>query len=85
VGDWDRRFPAEEGSEMARRSRSKPRDLSLWWPDVESMDRHGEVGRRYALRLAIRDRGRSVRSVAPDAGLDEGTLGRCLRGSLGRI
>lgn len=65
---------------MGRTSRSKPRDLTLSWPDVESLDRHGEVARQYVLSLRSAIGERSVRSVARDAGLDEGTLRRVLAG-----
>ena len=65
---------------MGRTSRAKPRELTESWPDVEAVDRHGEVARRYVLSLRAAIGARSVRSVARDAGLDEGTVRRVLAG-----
>lgn len=65
---------------MGRTPRSRPRELSPSWPDVESVDRHAEVARQYALSLRSAIGDRSIRSVARDAGLDEGTLRRVLAG-----
>lgn len=77
---WDPQRIAVEQSEMGRTFRERPRDLSPAWPDVASADPSGEVARQYVLNLRSAIGERSVRSVARDAELDEGTVRRVLSG-----
>ena len=66
---------------MANRRRESPAELTESWPDAPSSDPAGEVARRFVVNLRSAMGGRSVRAVARDAGLDEGTLRRVLAGA----
>jgi len=54
--------------------------LSSKWPDGPSADLAGEAARRFALRLRETIAERSIRSVAREAGLNEGTIRKILSG-----
>ncbi|KQZ23914.1 hypothetical protein ASD43_05770 [Microbacterium sp. Root553] len=54
--------------------------LSSEWPDGPSSSPAGEAARRFALKLREAIGQRSVRSVARDAGVDEGTIRKILSG-----
>ena len=54
--------------------------LSPNWPDEPSADPSGEAARRFALNLRAAIGERSVRGVARDVGLDEGTIRKILSG-----
>ncbi|GAA1230541.1 hypothetical protein GCM10009588_04140 [Microbacterium phyllosphaerae] len=60
--------------------RATPAMHSSKWPDGPSADPAGEAARRFALRLREAIGERSVRSVARDAGLNEGTIRKILSG-----
>ena len=62
------------------RVRATPAMLSSDWPEGASADPAGEAARRFALNLRVAVEGRSVRSVARSAGLDEGTIRKILLG-----
>lgn len=69
------------GCEMARKeTRATPAMLYTPWPDEPSTDPVGEAARRFALNLKAAIGERSVREVAREAGLDEGTIRKVLRG-----
>ncbi|MBT2496198.1 helix-turn-helix domain-containing protein [Microbacterium sp. ISL-59] len=66
---------------MARKeARANPAMLSPKWPDEPSADPSGEAARRFALNLRAAIGERSVRGVARDVGLDEGTIRKILLG-----
>lgn len=67
---------------MANRRRETPAELTESWPDVPSRDPAGETARQFVLNLRAAIGGRSVRSVARDAGIDEGTIRNVLRGAV---
>jgi len=50
------------------------------WPNVASADAFGEVARRFVLNVREAMAGRSLRSVAADAGIGHVTLQRVLAG-----
>lgn len=54
--------------------------LSSEWPDQPSSDPASEAARRFALNLKAAIGERSVREVARDAGIDEGTIRKILLG-----
>lgn len=60
--------------------RVTPAMLSFGWPGGPSSSPAGEAARRFALNLREAFGGRSVRSVARDAGVDEGTIRKILSG-----
>ena len=66
---------------MADRRRESPFELTESWPDVPSTDPAGEKARLFVLNLRGAIGERSVRSVAKDADLDEGTVRRVLAGA----
>ena len=66
---------------MANRRRETPAELTESWPDVPSRDAAGEKARQFALNLRTAIGDRSVRSVARDAGIDEGTIRNVLSGA----
>ena len=66
---------------MANRAHPTPKDLTSSWPDAESGDPAGEAARRFVVNLRAAMGGRSIRSVAADAGLDEGSVRRVLSGA----
>jgi transcriptional regulator with XRE-family HTH domain len=61
---------------MGRTPRERPCELTESWPDVA-----GERARQFAVNLAEAIEGKSLRSVAGMAGVDEGTLRRVLSGN----
>lgn len=65
---------------MANRRRETPAELTESWPDAPSRDSAGETARQFALNLGAAIGDRSVRSVARDAGIDEGTIRNVLSG-----
>lgn len=66
---------------MARKeARATPAMLSSAWPHQPSTDPVGEAARRFALNLQAAIGDRSVREVARDAGIDEGTIRKILLG-----
>lgn len=66
---------------MARKeARATPAMLSQQWPSQPSSDPTGEAARRFALNLQAAIGEKSVRAVARDAGLDEGTIRKILLG-----
>lgn len=66
---------------MANRRRETPAELTESWPDAPSRDAAGETARLFALNLRAAIGERSVRSVARDAGIDEGTVRNVLSGA----
>ena len=71
---------------MARKeARATPSMLAPGWPNQQSADPVGEAARRFALNLQAAIGDKSVRAVAREAGLDDGTIRKILLGSLGRI
>jgi len=66
---------------VANRRRETPAELTESWPDAPSADLAGEAARCFVLNLMSAMGERSVRSVANDAGLDEGTVRRILAGA----
>lgn len=66
---------------MANRRRETPAELTESWPDAPSRDAAGETARQLAINLREAIGERSVRSVASDAGIDEGTIRNVLRGA----
>ncbi|WP_313354500.1 helix-turn-helix transcriptional regulator [Microbacterium sp.] len=66
---------------MARKqARATPAMLSSGWPDQASTDPVGEAARRFVLNLKAAIGERSIREVARDAGIDEGTIRKILLG-----
>ena len=66
---------------MANRRRETPAQLTESWPDVPSRDAAGETARQFALNLRAAIGDRSVRSVAREVGIDEGTIRNVLSGA----
>jgi len=66
---------------VGNRRRATPAELAGSWPDLPSADPAGEAARRFALNLQAAIRGRSVRSVAMEAGIDESTIRKVLAGA----
>ena len=60
--------------------RATPAMLSPKWPEKPSTDPAGEAARRFALNLRDAIGDRSVRAVARDAGINEGTIRKILLG-----
>lgn len=52
------------------------------WPEQPSVDPVGEIARQFVLQLRAALGGRSVRSVAREAGLDHATVVRVLAGQV---
>ncbi len=65
---------------MPNKPHPTPKDLSSSWPDVPSEDPAGEAARRFVLNLRAAMGAASIRKVAADAGLDEGSVRRVLSG-----
>jgi DNA-binding phage protein len=66
---------------VTERGRQHPVELCpAPWPDVESEDPLGEIGRRFVLRVREAINDKSIRSVARDAGLSHATLDNVLAG-----
>lgn len=63
-----------------REPRATPATLSPQWPDEPSADPAGEAARRFAVNLRDAIGDRSVRAVAREAGLNEGTIRKILLG-----
>lgn len=57
------------------------KELTNSWPNIESRDPPGKTARRFVVNLQAAMDGRSVRSVASDSGLDEGSVRRVLAGA----
>lgn len=72
---------------MPKSPRHAPSELTDCWPDVTSPDTAGESARQLAnnLRHVIDEERKvsnaSVRSIADDAGIDEGTIRNILSGA----
>lgn len=58
-----------------------PKDLTRSWPDEPSLDPAGEAARQFVVRLRAAMGEKSIRRVAADAGIDEGSVRRALSGS----
>lgn len=56
-------MPVSKLGDMARPSRSKPRELSPGWPNEKSPDQEAEVARRVAIALQAAIGDRSYRDV----------------------
>lgn len=65
---------------MPNKPHPTPKDLTSSWPDVPSEDPAGEAARRFVLSLRAAMGTTSIRKVAADAGLDEGSVRRVLSG-----
>lgn len=66
---------------MGRPERALPAELAdAPWPERASPDPFGEVARQFVLNLRTAMDGRSLRSVAADAGIGHVTLQRVLTG-----
>lgn len=66
---------------MGRPSRALPVELAgSPWPDTSSSDPFGEIARQFVLNVRDAMSGRSLRSVAADAGIGHVTLQRVLAG-----
>lgn len=66
---------------MVKSQRLSPASLTDSWPETPSTDFAGENARLFAITLRLAMYGRSIRSVADSAGLDEGTIRKILSGS----
>lgn len=66
---------------MPKPPRPSPADLTDSWPNTPSLDPAGETARLLAVNLRRSIGMASVRSVADDAGLDEGTIRNLLSGA----
>ncbi len=60
--------------------RATPAMLSPKWSDEPSADPSGEAARRFALNLRAAIGDRSVRGVARESGINEGTIRKILLG-----
>lgn len=58
-----------------------PKDLTSSWPDEPSPDPAGEAARQFVVNLRAAMGEKSIRRVATDAGIDEGSVRRVLSGS----
>lgn len=67
---------------MARSERRSPAELSVSWPSEPSADPAAEAARQFALNLRDAIGDRSVRSVAAQADISEGTVRHVLAGSV---
>lgn len=67
---------------MSKPSRESPAVLAPGWPDVPVAIPEVEKARRLTLNLRAAIGGRSIRSVARGADLDEATLRRVLAGTV---
>ncbi|WP_139199326.1 helix-turn-helix transcriptional regulator [Curtobacterium sp. MCBA15_013] len=66
---------------MGRPMRALPVELAgTPWPEVPSPDQFGEIARQFVLNVRDAMAGRSLRSVAADAGIGHVTLQRVLAG-----
>ena len=65
---------------MANNSRDTPSSRVDGWPDVSAPDAEVEVARRLVANLLAAMDGRSIRSVADLAGLDEKTVRNVIAG-----
>lgn len=66
---------------MANTKHPTPKDLTSSWPDEQSSDPAGEAARLFVVNLRAAMGEKSIRRVASDAGLDEGSVRRVLSGS----
>lgn len=66
---------------MPNKPHPTPAELTLSWPNRESDDPAGEAARRFAVNLRAAMGEKSIRRVAEDAGLQDGTLRRILAGT----
>lgn len=66
---------------MVESQRPSPASLTDSWPEAPSTDVAGENARLFAITLRLAIDGRSIRSIADAAGLDEGTIRKILSGS----
>ncbi len=65
---------------MPNKPHPTPKDLTDAWPDEPSSDPAGEAARRFVVMLRAAIGEKSIRSVAAEAGLDEGSVRRFLSG-----
>lgn len=66
---------------MANKAHPTPKDLTGSWPDEPSHDPAGEAARLFVVNLRVAMGEKSIRRVARDAGLDEGSVRRVLAGA----
>lgn len=66
---------------MASVAHPAPKDLTSSWPDEPSDDAAGEAARRFVVNLRAAMGEKSIRRVAAEAGIDEGSLRRVLAGA----
>lgn len=66
---------------MVNKVHLTPQKLTSSWPDVESSGSADEVARGFVVNLIAAMDGRSIRSVAADAGLEGGSVRRILAGT----
>lgn len=66
---------------MPNKPHPTPKDLTESWPEKPSPDPAGEAARRFVVNLRVAIGEKSVRRVAADAGLDEGSVRRVLAGA----
>lgn len=66
---------------MTRTERPSPAGLTPSWPGAPSPDYAAEQARLFALSLRSAIGGQSLRAVAREAGVDEGTVRRVLAGA----
>lgn len=66
---------------MPNKPHPTPKDLTSSWPAVPSEDPAGEAARLFVVNLLDAMDGRSIRSVAADAGVDEASVRRILAGT----
>ena len=66
---------------MPNKPHPTPKDLTASWPDEPSPDPAGEAARQFVMNLRGAMGDRSIRRVASEAGLDEGSVRRVLTGA----
>lgn len=66
---------------MPNKPHPSSKDLTRSWPDVPCTDPAGVAARTFVVNLRAAMGDKSIRRVAADAGIDEGTVRRVLDGS----
>lgn len=66
---------------MPNKPHPAPKDLTSSWPDEPSSGPAGEAARQFAVNLRAAMGEKSIRRVAADAGLEEGSVRRVLSGT----
>lgn len=67
---------------MGRTGRKSPNELVENWPHQAADDHAAETARRFVVNLTAAIGHQSLRGVARDAGIDEGTIRAVLAGSV---